>query len=102
MTPEQDDSQLFAEDFTWNLSQVRQCVPEPMVAMPERWDTESLLMLDLVETEYTRDEWMRIAHAYRELAETTLEAVALLEDQNRKLRALAKNMGEELMLRKPK
>jgi hypothetical protein len=93
---------IWADEIRWTLSQVRQCVPEQTrPRVPDRFDAESLLIQDLAETEFTRDEWMRIAHSWRELAETALEATAVLEDQNRKLRALAKNMGEELMLRKP-
>ncbi len=96
-----DDSPLFAEDFRWKLSQIRQCVPLGTdFHMPDKLDSESLLMLDIVQTEYQRDEWQRIAESYRMIAEVTIEALALAEDQNRKLRALAKNQGEELILRK--
>ncbi len=94
---------LWADEIRWTLSQVRQCVPEPIVPrMPDKFDAESLLMQDLAETEHIRDEWERIATVYRMMTETALETVALLEEQNRKLRALVKNMGDELMLRKQK
>jgi hypothetical protein len=97
-----DAEPLFAEDFVWKLSQVRQCVPTgASTAMPDRFDAESLLMLDLVQTEHTRDEWERIATSYRMLAEQAIEALAKLEAQNRRMRALIVNMGEELTFRKP-
>jgi hypothetical protein len=93
--------EVYASELRWRLSEVRQCVPERTSTMPESLDSEALLMLDIAETEFLRDEWRRIAESYRTLAEVAIEALAVTEDQNRKMRALIKNMGDELMLRKP-
>jgi hypothetical protein len=68
--------------------------------MPDRLDAESLLLMDLAETEHMRDEWARIAESYRTIAEVAIESLARLEEQNRRMRALIVNMGDELMLRK--
>lgn len=68
--------------------------------MPDRLDAESLLALQIVETERMRDEWIEIAEVYRRLSESAVEMIARLEEQNRRLRGLVKNMGDELMLRK--
>lgn len=97
-----DDGPVYSSEIRWYLSQVRQCIPDigdPHI--PARFDAESLLILDVAETEHLRDEWARIAESYRTIAEVAIEAVATLEDQNRKMRGLIKNMGDELMLRKP-
>jgi hypothetical protein len=68
--------------------------------MPDKLDSESLLMLDIVQTEHQRDEWISIAEAYRVMSEQLIEGLARLTEQNRQMKALIVNMGAELTLRK--
>ena len=97
-----DDNPLYVNDLDWKLSAVRKNVPEHNPPAPITFDRESMLMLDIVETEFLRDEWMRIAESYRTTLEVALETITRLTDQNRKMIALIENMKEELILRKPK
>ena len=98
-----DDDFVDVSQLRWKLSQIRQCVPKrDKPVAPDRFDTESLLILDIAETEYLRDEWASIAETYRTLAEVAIEALTRLEQQNAKMRALIQNMSDELVLRKSK
>lgn len=97
-----DDDRVFSTELHWKLSQIRKCVPERLVPhVPHKFDSESLLMLDLAETEHVRDEWARIAESYRTIAEVAIEALARSEQTNAKMRAFLKNVTDELTFRKP-
>lgn len=86
--PDPNDLILSPDELSWKLSQIRLNVPEVHHTMPDRCDAESLLMLQLVETEFIRDEWRRIAESNREALEQAIEIMALLQRDLVKQRGL--------------